>query len=101
MALTIDEALEQVGSMGRYQIRLVAIFIFCAFFVIGFQALLVTFIAAEPGWKCVENSTVCNLTGVHSPGSDHYKSRCDMDRDDWEFSTEFTSAVTQVSKYYY
>ena len=97
MAITIDEAFEQIGSMGCYQIRLLAIFVFCAFSVVGFQALLITFIAAEPGWKCADNSTACNLTGVHRPASKHYNFRCDLDRSDWEFTDDYTSAVTQVS----
>lgn len=97
MAIPIDKAFEYVGSMGRYQIRLVAMFLFCAFFVMGFQTLLITFIAAEPGWTCVENSTVCNFTGIHKPGSKYYKKRCDMRRNDWEYTKEFNSVVDQVN----
>ncbi|XP_032240300.2 organic cation transporter protein isoform X1 [Nematostella vectensis] len=95
MGLTIDEVLEEIGSMGRYQIRLVFIFCYFGFFVVGFQTMLMTFITGEPGWQCVENSTVCNVTGVHRPGGDHYKLRCDLPRSDWEFAKEFTSTVTQ------
>ncbi|XP_031549394.1 organic cation/carnitine transporter 4-like [Actinia tenebrosa] len=95
MSITIDEAFEQIGSMGRYQLRLLAIFVFCAFSVVGFQTLLITFIAAEPGWRCADNSTACNLTGVHKPASKHYNFRCDLDRSDWEFTDDYTSAVTQ------
>ncbi|KXJ29686.1 organic cation transporter protein [Exaiptasia diaphana] len=95
MAVSIDDAFQHVGSMGRYQIRLVAMFLFCAFCAFGFQALLITFIAAEPGWTCAENSTACNFTEVQKPGSDMYKKRCDMNRSDWEFTKEFNSAVTQ------
>lgn len=96
MAISADEAFEHVGSMGRYQFRLVGIFLFCAFFVIGFQALLITFIAGEPGWTCAQNSSVCNITGVQRPGDEMYKKRCDMPRSEWKFTNEFTSAVTQV-----
>ncbi|KAK3748180.1 hypothetical protein QZH41_003255 [Actinostola sp. cb2023] len=58
MALTIDEAFEQVGSMGRYQIRLVAIFGFCAFFVIGFQALLWDLVCDRSILQSVSSSSI-------------------------------------------
>ena len=29
---------------------------------VTFQTLIMTFLALEPPWRCVQNSTVCNFT---------------------------------------
>ena len=93
--LTIDEILEQVGSCGFYQIRFVLLLSYIAISII-FPIAELTFLTAEPPWKCSANSTVCNMTGLFSPGDDYYKKRCSMDRSEWEFSDPFTSPITEV-----
>lgn len=96
MGHTVDDVLEKIGSFGLYQIRLICLLSVLEWFVSGYQTLLMTFIAAEPGWRCVVNSTECTEPGAFSPKHDYYKSRCTMNRSEWEFTTEFTSIVTDV-----
>lgn len=97
-ALTIDEILEKIGSFGRYQIRLILLMGFMKIFGDGFQVMILSFIAAEPPWKCAANSTACNVTGTIVPGHIQYKLRCNISRDDWEFdTTKFTSLVSEVN----
>lgn len=93
----MDEVLEKIGSFGSYQIRLICLLGVLEWFVSGYQTLLMTFIAAEPKWRCVTNSTKCNQPGEFTPKDDYYKSRCSMNRSEWEFTNEFTSIVTDVS----
>ena len=98
MALDIDQVLEQIGSMGRYQIRFIGAMCYLGFFVSGFQTMIMTFIATEPGWRCVTNSTLCNATGVYRPGDVGYNDRCDrkLPSSEWEYEDTFTSTVTEV-----
>ena len=97
MGLTIDDVMEKIGSYSRYQYRLLLI---CGFMTIvrdGFQIMLPTFLSAEPPWRCKENSSACNLTGIFKPGDENYKFRCSIPRDDWEFDTsDFNSVVSEV-----
>ena len=97
MGLTVDEVLERIGSFGYYQIRLLLILSFLEWFPIGFQVLLMTFIAAEPNWQCVSNSSVCTRSGMFAPGHKYFKERCNMNRSQWEFTKEFTSVATEVT----
>ena len=98
MGLTIDEVLERISSMGLYQIRLVGIMSYMEWFNLGYQILLLTFVAGEPPWHCAANSTSCNMTGQFSVGHAHYNKGCSVNRDDWEFSNGFTSVVIEVSR---
>jgi len=95
MALTVDQMLERIGSLGFYQIRLIFILGYIEWFNMTFQVLVPTFIAAEPNWLCVTNHSSCNLTGEFKPGDKLYNERCDMPRDAWEFADGYTSVVTQ------
>ena len=97
MGLTVDQVLEYIGSFGYYQIRLLFILSFIEWFPVGFQVLLMTFIAAEPKWQCVANSSECTVPGLFKPGHDYYKKRCNMNRSQWEFTNEFTSVATEAS----
>lgn len=94
--LTVDECLDKVGSFGWYQIRLILILSLMEWVNVGFQVMLLTFVAAEPPWVCVNNVT-CPLKGEFKPGMDGYKLRCDLNRSDWKFTDDFTSVVTEVS----
>ena len=97
MALTVDEVLEKIESMGLYQIRLIFILSYIEWFNITFQVMVPTFISAEPKWMCVPhvNNTACNFTGEFTALD---KRRCDMPREAWTFTDDFTSVVTQVPK---
>ncbi|KAL9952116.1 hypothetical protein ACROYT_G039324 [Oculina patagonica] len=63
----------------------------------GWPLLLSTFIAAEPGWRCVvkSNSSECKVNGTVFPGDENYEHRCDISRNAWEFVDDFTSVVTE------
>ncbi|XP_020605192.1 organic cation transporter protein-like [Orbicella faveolata] len=95
MALTTDQYLEKIGSFGRYQILLLVFLNGLIFFWFGWPVMIVTFITAEPAWRCVANSSVCQLNGTMKPKHDNYSFRCDIDRDQWEFVDDFTSVVTE------
>ena len=58
--------------------------------------MISVFIASEPGWQCVNNST-CSYTDTINLGDDRYKHRCDIPREDWKFADDFTSIVTEVN----
>ena len=61
MTLTVDQMLEHVGSMGCFQWTVVVV---CGTILIPvtFQTLIMTFMALEPPWKCVNGSELCNFT---------------------------------------
>ena len=99
MGKTVDEILEQIGQMGRFQISRLAMFAF-VMFPPTFHLLNMFFIAAEPPWQCVKNSTECKLNGSFVPGDDDYDKRCDMNRSEWEyadFNGPKDSIITEVS----
>lgn len=54
-----------------------------------------TFIANDPGWKCVSNSSSCNYTSTIEPTSGEFGERCEMERKNWVFSDTSTSIVTE------
>ncbi len=99
MALTADQVLEKIGSFGRYQLLLLIFGNVLVWFWYGWPLILSTFIAAEPGWRCVENSnsSECKVNGTVFPGDEYYEHRCDISRDAWEFVDDFTSVVTEVT----
>lgn len=98
MAVTVDEVLSQIGGYGKYQILMLLLVGFLEFGLSSFNVLVITFIAGEPTWECVSNSTVCNITGTIDTTSEDYNARCDMPRSEWKFSDTFTSTVTEVSE---
>ncbi|XP_078376214.1 organic cation transporter protein-like [Oculina patagonica] len=95
MALTVDQVLDRIGSLGFYQIRLIFILGYIEWFNITFQVMVPSFISAEPNWMCAANHSSCNLTGEFKPGDKLYNERCDMPRDAWKFADDYTSVVTQ------
>ena len=90
-----DEILEEIGGFGFFQKRN-AVFLGLIIFVLTFQTVSMVFIGGEPTWRCTANSSVCMQNATISPDDDYYKARCNMSSDDWEFTTEFTSIVTEV-----
>ncbi|KAL9979756.1 hypothetical protein ACROYT_G017465 [Oculina patagonica] len=95
MALTADQLFEKIGSFGRYQLFILILANINEWFWFGWPVLLMTFIAAEPAWRCVGNVTECPLNETMKPGHDNYTLRCDISRNSWEFVDDFTSVVTQ------
>ncbi|XP_022799698.1 solute carrier family 22 member 5-like [Stylophora pistillata] len=95
MDLTADQALTKIGSFGRYQLRLLTFASILGWFWFAWPALLSTFIAAEPGWHCVANSTECQTDAIVYLGDDNYDLRCNMSRRAWEFVGDYTSVITQ------
>ncbi|XP_002155168.1 organic cation transporter-like protein isoform X1 [Hydra vulgaris] len=91
----IDETLPFIGEIGIYQI--IVIGIFCLITIPNtFQSLIIYFVAANPAWKCVENSTFCTLTGIFKSGDKNYTMRCNMPRSEWKFVEDYEySIVTQ------
>ena len=96
MALTVDEVLEKVGSLGPYQFRLIGVILYIEGFNMVFQIMTSTFVAAEPPWHCVANATNCTLEGNFRPGLKNYSFRCTIPREQWAFDKDFTSIVTEV-----
>lgn len=96
MALTADQVLTKIDSFGRYQLCLLIFASILGWFWFAWPLLLSTFIAAEPGWRCVANSTECQIGAIVYPGDNNYDLRCNMSRGAWEFVGEYTSVVTQV-----
>ncbi|XP_073236128.1 organic cation transporter protein-like [Porites lutea] len=95
MALTVDQVLDRIGSLGLYQIRLIFILSYIEWVNITWQILVPTFIAAEPNWLCETDHSACNLTGEFKPGDKLYDERCKMPREAWKFAEGYTSVVTQ------
>ena len=92
--MNIDQILLQIGEMGRFQIMLEAMFCFFQL-PYTFQILLPYFTQDSPTWRCVANSTVCNVTGALKSDNDL---RCTLPRSEWEYTTpKDYSIVTEVS----
>ena len=95
MPLDVDEILEEIGPLGKFQIRTVIVTGWMEFCMALF-VLAPTFLAGDPGWKCKSNTTGCNFTGNYLNGMDEFKERCNIKRDDWEYLDTFTSVTTEV-----
>lgn len=95
MALTADEVLEEIGSFGWFQIRLLVLFNLLSALLFGWAVMVTGIITAEPPWKCASNSSVCTFDEAMGPGDDKYNDRCNMSRSDWDFVDEMTSVVTE------
>lgn len=93
--MDIDEILEEIGGFGAFQKRN-TLLLGLIIFVLTFQTVSMVFIGGEPTWRCSSNSTLCTRNGTISPDNNFYKARCNMSFEDWEFTTEFTSIVTEV-----
>lgn len=98
MPLTADEILEEVGSFGWFQKRLLILFNVLSSLLFGWAVMVTGIITAEPPWKCVQNSTACAFDGEFSPGDDNYDHRCNISRKDWKFVDDFTTVVTEVKR---
>ena len=93
MALSVDEVLEKIGSMGLYQIRLIIILSYIEMINLTYQVMLPSLISAEPKWMCAGNNSHCNISGQFDATDER---RCKMPRESWKFADDFTSVVTTV-----
>lgn len=96
MTLSADEVLEDVGSFGWFQKRLLILFNLLSSLLFGWAVMVTGIITAEPPWKCVKNSSVCLFDEPMAPGDDNYDYRCNISRNEWVFDDEMTSVVTEV-----
>ena len=96
MSSSVDKVLEKIGGYGKFQILTLQVAGLIEFALTAFNVSIITFIAGEPTWECVPNSTICNITGTIDTISDDYTARCNMPRSEWKFSDTFTSVVTEV-----
>lgn len=93
---SVDHILERIGSLGIYQARLLFILSWVLLFNVGYPYLLLTFLIYEPPWRGVTNSSVCTVTEYIKPGHEHYQLRCGIPRDQWQFTGERSSVITEV-----
>ena len=98
MPLTADEVLEEVGSFGWFQKRLLILFNLLAGLLFGWAVMVTNIITAEPPWKCKQNSSVCAFDKAFSPGDKDYDHRCNISRSEWYFVDDMTTIVTEVRK---
>ncbi|XP_066924453.1 solute carrier family 22 member 3-like [Clytia hemisphaerica] len=94
---TIDEVLVQIGPLGVYQGCLITLLSFCMLNM-GLQAVKMTFIANDPGWECVGNTSTCSYSGIITTDDlDIYEKRCNMSDGDWKFPDDASSIVTEFN----
>ena len=99
MVSTIDDVFKKIGEFRRFQWCLLTAMGYAMMSLQAFPIMIVSFITAEPDWKCVDgymNNTVCRFNKSITLTSDDYKARCKMPREAWMFVDDFTSAVTEV-----
>ncbi|XP_066936713.1 solute carrier family 22 member 15-like [Clytia hemisphaerica] len=93
----IDQVLPLIGEIGLFQILYICIL--CLITIPAtFQTLIIYFVADNPGWHCVANSTTCTLKEpvITSTMTDLYKTRCSFLRSEWEYVEEdLYSVVTE------
>ena len=77
--LSTENALEKIGSFGKFQKRSV-ILLSITGFALAFQAFIMFFVILESKWKCTKNSSVCYINGTL--GTDDLPS-CQISRDQW------------------
>ena len=95
--MSIEEILVAIGEYRLYQILLTLMIFYCVL-PNSLLHLSFFFVAYNPGWQCVANSSVCNDTGIIRPADKQYKARCSMSRTEWQYpEPDDFSVVTQVS----
>jgi OCT family organic cation transporter-like MFS transporter 15 len=93
---SIDDILSLLNPYGRFQ-RLVNVILAIMFIPASFHYLIMYFVAVDPSWRCVANSTVCLLNGTHSSYNMH---KCNLPRKQWEYTEEIGfSIITQFDLY--
>ncbi|XP_065661825.1 organic cation transporter-like protein isoform X3 [Hydra vulgaris] len=90
--ITIDEVLEQIGQIGKFQIFVLILFSLL-YMPPAFQAFNIVFLADSPKWQCTGISQECNSTNLFSADNDK---RCKLNRSSWKYSKpDSYSIVTQ------
>ena len=77
----VEELLDDLKSYGRYQ-KILNIMLAILYVPASFQIMIMYFIAVQPKWRCLGNSSLCFSTKVH-PSSN--MSRCNIPRHHWEY----------------
>jgi len=87
LVATVDEVLPLIGGFGLHQAITLAIF--CVLTIpSSYQALIIYFVADNPTWRCVVNSTICKLKGEIKSSDKHYEHRCKIERIEWEYTED-------------
>ena len=85
----VDEALEKSG-FGRFQFSTQILFTFMLISIV-YQFVLSYFIANDPPWECIHNSTskFCEQNfGIKiAVDNEKFASRCTLQRDEWTYTT--------------
>ena len=85
----VDEALEKSG-FGRFHILTQILFTYISI-SITYQSVLSYFVADDPPWKCIHNSTskFCkeNFGVKIAADNEKFSSRCILHRDEWTYTT--------------
>ena len=102
---TINDYLEHVGQLGRYQ---AVIMIACnfLFFVPAYQSLLMVFATHSPPWTCNEitnstinnnSSSVCANNGasnkIYVEGQPGFNLRCSLARSEWKYTLPVSDSI--------
>ena len=89
---SVDDALEELGSYGVFQLLQNAIL--CAAIVpVFFHPFLMYFIALPSAWRCVANSSIC-IQNITFSSDDN--ARCSFPRKEWEYiESRDYSIITQ------
>ena len=87
--ISMEDMLEEIGEFGRFQKFLLAFL--CLGNMYGSQTVIMYFAGLNPSWKCAGNSSTC-LSNDTFPNND--KSRCLMNRVDWEYTEQKEYSVT-------
>lgn len=93
---SIDQILPLIGEFGLFQFLYIGIL--CILTIPAtFQVLIIYFVAHNPAWECVTNSTVCTFNGaVSKPSDSRYKLRCKIPRSEWKYvEGDYYSIVTE------
>ena len=98
MIADIDHVLPLIGELGRHQI-IVLVILSLAVMPASLQWSVIYFLADDPPWRCVTNSTKCNVSELIKAGSTWNTLRCKIPREDWEYvEGKHYSIVTEVRK---
>ena len=90
--LNIGMVLPYIGEFGRFQ-KILCMIGFVVCLPTSFQVLIMYFSTITPPWKCIVNSTVCNLNGTMLADDNR---RCLMPRSQWYYTeSKKFSLVTQ------
>lgn len=94
---SIDEYLEYVGQLGRYQAIIIIVCSFL-FFVPAHQSLLMVFVAHSPPWVCRSTqdnytTSACISSVFHYEGQPGFNSRCDYARSEWKYTLPASHSI--------